>query len=197
MILYVLYGLFTNFTLMSHFLQFTRIFNQIVNIANIVWVLYKNPEYCAISCGPLKKISQRDASYTKTTAIDVTLHPRMQAIWRHIWKPIMVKSQTNATNTTMYPFMHVIWGHIWKCTVEKSQTIVTNVTASLNTRFLKTRSGEKSNKCNKCDITFSWSGNFRKQMGQFQIPRTTPTNGHFSGCLWAIYHYETWANDEK
>ena len=158
MILYVLYRLFTNFTLMSHFLQFTRIFNQIVNIANIVWVLYKNPKYCAISCGPLKKISQRDASYTKTTAIDVTLHPRMQAIW----KPIMVKSQTNATNTTMYPFMHVIWGHIWKCTAEKSQTIVTNVTASLTTRFLK-----------------------------------TPTNGHFSGCLWAIYHYETWANDEK
>ena len=28
MILFVLYGLFTNFTLMSHFLQFTRIFTK-------------------------------------------------------------------------------------------------------------------------------------------------------------------------
>ena len=33
----VLYDFFTNFTLMLHFLQFTHIFYQIGNIANIVW----------------------------------------------------------------------------------------------------------------------------------------------------------------
>ena len=50
----------------------------------------------------------------------------VQAIWGHIWKDTVEKSQTNATNVTLHLLMQAIWGNIWKCTVEKSQTNATN-----------------------------------------------------------------------
>ena len=37
------------------------------------------------------------------------------AIWGHIWKCTVEKSQTNATNVTMHLLRQEIWGHIWKC----------------------------------------------------------------------------------
>ena len=56
------------------------------------------------------------------------MHLLMQAIWGHIWKHTVEKSQTNVTNVIMHLLMQAIWGRTWKHTVAKSQTNVTNVT---------------------------------------------------------------------
>ena len=55
------------------------------------------------------------------------MHPFGQAIWGHIWRHTVEKSQTNATSVIMHPCMQVLWGHIWKSTVEKSRTNATSV----------------------------------------------------------------------
>ena len=43
-----------------------------------------------------------------------------QAIWGHIWKRTVEKSQMNATNVTLHPHRQEIWGDIWKSTVGKN-----------------------------------------------------------------------------
>ena len=50
-----------------------------------------------------------------------------QAIWGHIWKRTVDKSQTSATNVTMHLLVQAIWEDIWRLTVEKSQTNATSV----------------------------------------------------------------------
>ena len=73
-------------------------------------------------------IWKRTVDKSQTSATNVTMHPIRQAIWGHIWKRPVEKSHTNATSVTMHPLGQAIWGHIWKRTVEKSQTIATSVT---------------------------------------------------------------------
>ena len=51
-----------------------------------------------------------------------------QAIWGHIWKHTVEKSQTNATDVTLHPLRQAIWEHIWRRTVEKNQINATCVT---------------------------------------------------------------------
>ena len=77
----------------------------------------------------------------------------LQAVWGHIWKRTVVKSQTNATSVTMPLLVQVFWGHICKRTVGKRQTNATNATMTQAGGFrklLKTHSGHKSSKCNQC-----------------------------------------------
>ena len=50
-----------------------------------------------------------------------------QAIWGHIWKRTVDKSQTSATNVTMHLLVQAIWEDIWRLTVEKSKTNATSV----------------------------------------------------------------------
>ena len=54
-------------------------------------------------------------------ASNVILPLLKQAIWGHIGKHIVEKSQTYATNATMHPLEQAIWGDIWKRTVLKSK----------------------------------------------------------------------------
>ena len=65
-------------------------------------------------------------NYPRTTAIargvksrQSILHLFKQAIWGHIWKCKVEKSQTDATSVIMQPLMQAIWGPIWKHTVAK------------------------------------------------------------------------------
>ena len=44
----------------------------------------------------------------------VIMHPLMQAIWGHIWKHTVEKSQTNATSVTMLLLGQTSWEHISK-----------------------------------------------------------------------------------
>ena len=94
------------------------------------------------------------------------MHLLMQALWGHILKHTLEKSQTNATSVSMHPMMQAIWGYIWKRTVEKNQTYATNVTMPLlhlRTHF-KIHSGEKSNKCNQCDFASSYASALRTHL---------------------------------
>ena len=65
---------------------------------------------------------------SQTNAINVTMLLLVQAILGNIWKRTVEKSQTNATNATMPLLVQTFWETIWKRTVEKSQTNATNVT---------------------------------------------------------------------
>ena len=94
-----------------------------------------------------------------------------QAIWEHIWKCTVEKSQTNATNATLHPLRQAIWGHIWKPTEAKSYTNAPSVTmqyassrSDVLRTHLKTHSGEKSNKCNQCDYACSDPSALRKHL---------------------------------
>ena len=49
---------------------------------------------------------------------------------RHL-KNTVEKNQINAINVTMRPFIQALWRSIWKNTVEKNQTNANNVTMSL------------------------------------------------------------------
>ena len=73
-------------------------------------------------------IWKRTVEKSQTNAPSVILHLLGQAIWGHIWKRTVKKSQTNAPSVILHLLGQAIWGHIWKHTVEKSQTNVTNVT---------------------------------------------------------------------
>ena len=66
-------------------------------------------------------------SLNQANVTNVTIHLLIRAIWGHIWKCTVEKSQTSATNVTMHPLRQAIWGLIWKCTVEKSPTSATSV----------------------------------------------------------------------
>ena len=68
---------------------------------------------------------------SQTNATSVTLHPLILALWGLIWKYTVEKNQTNAANVTLHLLGQEIWGYIWKHTVEKSQTNATNVTLPL------------------------------------------------------------------
>ena len=46
-----------------------------------------------------------------------SLHPHRQAIWGHMWKYTVEKSQTNATSATTHALIQVLWGDIWKDTM--------------------------------------------------------------------------------
>ena len=62
-----------------------------------------------------------------------------QAIWGHIWKHTVEKSQRNATNVTLPLLGQALWGDILKHTVEKSQTNATNeITQPCCTMFVET-----------------------------------------------------------
>ena len=79
-----------------------------------------------------------------------------QAIWGHIWKRTVEKSQTNATSVIMHPLEQEVWGDIWKRTVEKSHTIATSVAmhppVQTNWGCIWEHTVEKSKcKCNQCD----------------------------------------------
>ena len=74
-----------------------------------------------------RHIWKRTVEKSQTNATNVTIHLHIQAIWEDIWKRTVEKSQTKATNVTLLRIMQALWGIIWKFTVEKSQTNVTNV----------------------------------------------------------------------
>ena len=65
---------------------------------------------------------------SQTNATSVTLPLLGQTFWRHIWKHTLEKSRTNATSVISCLLMQAIWEDIWKYTVEKSQTNATSVT---------------------------------------------------------------------
>ena len=56
------------------------------------------------------------------------MHPLEQAIWGHILRRTVAKSQTNATSVTMHPLKQATCEDILQRTVAKSQTNVTSVT---------------------------------------------------------------------
>ena len=64
---------------------------------------------------------------SQINATNVTLHLLRQAIWGDIWKHTVEKSQINATNVTLHPHRQAIWSDIWKYIVEKSQASATNL----------------------------------------------------------------------
>ena len=78
---------------------------------------------CDFTCsGPssLRSHIKRHSGEKSKSAISVTIHLLMQAIWGSISEFTVEKNQINATSVAMYPFMQAIWGHIWKLTVEIS-----------------------------------------------------------------------------
>ena len=106
------------------------------------------------------------------------MHQFTQAIWGHIWKFTVEKSQ-NATNVTTHPLMQVIWEHIWKRTVEKNQTNAASVIMPAPTQVLlediwrgTMKKGEKwllprthikdleSYNSNMSSFTFGWNDSF-------------------------------------
>ena len=63
-------------------------------------------------------------------AASVPMHHLRPAIWRHIWRHTVEKSQTNVTNVIIHPLSQAIWADIWKNTVGKSWTNATSVTTN-------------------------------------------------------------------
>ena len=102
------------------------------------------------------------------------------------------ENQTSATSVILYPIRQKIWGDIWKHTVKKSQTNTSSCAYNLRTHWkkkkkhsgevkqmqpmglciyadgtnlrihLKTHSGEKLHKCNRCDFASSWANSGKK-----------------------------------
>ena len=64
-----------------------------------------------------KDFNLKDVKFLKKTGTVVksknTTNVTMQAIWRHIWKRTVEKSQTNAASVTLHPIMQTIWEGIW------------------------------------------------------------------------------------
>ena len=78
----------------------------------------------------------------------------------------------NVASVSMYPLWHAIWGPIWKPTVaisgERSNKCnrcdFASSDASDLRKHLKMHSGEKSNKCNQCDFASSQAGNLKRHL---------------------------------
>ena len=92
-----------------------------------------------------------------------------QAIWGHIWKRTMEKSQTNAINVILHCLMQVLWGDFLKSIMEKSQNKCNQCDHAFSDpsslwRHLKTHNGENSNKCNQCDYASFQAGNLRTHL---------------------------------
>ena len=103
----------------------------------------------------------------------MTLHPFKQAIWRHIWKYTVEKSQTNAACVTLHPLMQALWRHIRKCTEEKSKKmqpvwICIRSSRQFGDTFDNTHWRNKKNKCIQCNYASFQAMGKIDQTGEFQ-----------------------------
>ena len=134
------------------------------------------------------------AQWRKIKQVHQCMHLPMKALWRHILKDTLEKSQTNPTSLTLHPLRNTFWGDIWEHTAEKSRTNAISVTMHLLRQaiwgviwrrtvekikqiqplwlciffwrhtFVNTYIREKSNKCNQCIFASFFAGNLRKHM---------------------------------
>ena len=71
------------------------------------------------------------AQWRKIKQVHQCMHLPMKALWRHILKDTLEKSQTNPTSLTLHPLRNTFWGDIWEHTAEKSRTNAISVTMHL------------------------------------------------------------------
>ena len=119
---------------------------------------------------------------------------QIRAMLRFEWeRQTTGESQTNVTNATMHLLGQAIWVHIQKHTLEKSQNKCSQCDFAFSRagdlrRHLKTHSGEKSYKCNQCDFASSyakfWEHIWKRTVGKRQTNATSATMPSLMQAIW-------------
>ena len=114
----------------------------------------------------------------------VWLYPHRQAIWGHILKSTVEKSQTNATSVTLHALIEVLYGDISKHTVEKNWTNAISVTLCLVGRITwghTWKSTQEENRTNAANVTMHphthiiWERIWKRTVEKSQSNVTTVT----------------------